>query len=120
MLRLFAGHEDAVRRTGEVAARLRFSLDELRYEYPSEVSQGETAAQRLRRLAMEGLRWRYPDGAPERVRGMIEHELSLIAKLNYEPYFLTVRDVVAFARSRGILCGGAGRPPIRWCAIARA
>ncbi|WP_082630931.1 error-prone DNA polymerase [Roseovarius atlanticus] len=108
MLRLFAGHEEAVRRTGDVAARLRFSLDELRYEYPSEVSQGETAAQRLRRLAMEGLRWRYPDGAPERVRGMIEHELSLIAKLKYEPYFLTVRDVVAFARSRGILCQGRG------------
>ncbi|GAW34139.1 error-prone DNA polymerase [Roseovarius sp. A-2] len=108
MRRLFKGHEDAVDRAARLAARLTFSLDELRYEYPSEVAENETPGQRLRRLAEAGLDWRYPGGAPTRVRAMMEHELSLIAKLRYEPYFLTVNDVVAFARSRGILCQGRG------------
>ena len=108
MLRLFAGHEAAVHRAGEVAARLAFSLDELRYEYPSEVADGETPAERLRRLALKGLDWRYPHGASDKVRAMLEHELTLIGKLGYEPYFLTVHDVVAFARSRDILCQGRG------------
>ena len=108
MLRLFRGHEAAVHRSGEVAARLGFSLDELRYEYPSEVSGGETPAARLARLARAGLRDRYPDGIPARVTGMLDHELALIGKLKYAPYFLTVRDIVAFARSRGILCQGRG------------
>ncbi|MBY6050008.1 error-prone DNA polymerase [Vannielia litorea] len=108
MLRLFAGHEAAVARAGEVAERCTFSLDELRYEYPSEVTGGETAGERLARLARAGLRWRYPSGAPGKVRAMLEHELELIGKLGYEPYFLTVHDVVDFARSRGILCQGRG------------
>lgn len=108
MRRLFAGHEGAIDRAAALAGRLTFSLEELRYEYPSEVAGGETPAQRLRRLAEAGLDWRYPGGAPARVRGMMEHELALIAKLRYEPYFLTVHDVVDFARSRGILCQGRG------------
>ncbi|MCR9150969.1 MAG: error-prone DNA polymerase [Rhodobacteraceae bacterium] len=108
MLRLYRGHEDMVRRAGEIAARCTFALDELRYEYPSELAPGETAAERLDRLARQGLAWRYPEGAPDRVRAMLEHELALIARLGYEPYFLTVHDVVAFARSRGILCQGRG------------
>ncbi|MEM9843880.1 MAG: PHP domain-containing protein, partial [Pseudomonadota bacterium] len=108
MLRLFRGHEEAVHRAGEIAQSLGFSLDELRYEYPSEIAEGESASDRLRRLAEEGLDWRYPAGAPDRVRAMMEHELRLIGKLGYEPYFLTVRDVVAFARSRDILCQGRG------------
>ena len=108
MLRLFAGHEAAVLRAGEIAARLSFSLDALRYEYPSEVANGETPAERLRRLALKGLDWRYPHGATDKVRAMLEHELTLIGKLRYEPYFLTVHDVVAFARSRDILCQGRG------------
>lgn len=108
MLRLFAGHEAAVHRAGEIAARLVFSLDELRYEYPSEIANGETPAERLRRLALRGLEWRYPQGASDKVRAMLEHELTLIGKLGYEPYFLTVHDVVAFARSRDILCQGRG------------
>ena len=108
MLRIFAGHEAAVHRAGEIAESLTFSLDELRYEYPSEIADGETPDQRLRRLAHGGLKWRYPGGAPERVKKLLEHELTLIAKLNYEPYFLTVHDVVAFARSRNILCQGRG------------
>ncbi|MGR3802715.1 error-prone DNA polymerase [Marinibacterium profundimaris] len=108
MRRLFTGHEEAVDRAHALAERLTFSLDELRYEYPSEGTEKETPSQRLSRLAHEGLAWRYPGGAPERVRRMLEHELTLIAKLKYEPYFLTVRDIVAFARSRDILCQGRG------------
>ncbi len=91
-----------------LAQNLDFSLDVLRYEYPSELTRDETPAQRLERLALEGLDWRYPSGAPERVQKLLRHELDLIAKLKYEPYFLTVRDVVAFARSRDILCQGRG------------
>jgi len=108
MLRLFKGHETAVHHTGEIAARCSFSLDELRYEYPSEIAPGETPADRLERLARQGLKWRYPGGVPLRVQKMLAHELALIAKLKYEPYFLTVNDVVDFARSRGILCQGRG------------
>lgn len=108
MRRLFAGHGAAVDRAQALSKALTFSLDELRYEYPSEAEGGETPTQRLDRLAREGLAWRYPAGAPERVRKMLEHELTLIAKLRYEPYFLTVRDIVAFARSRNILCQGRG------------
>ncbi len=108
MLQLFRGHEDAVARSAEVAGRLGFSLDQLRYDYPSEVVGGERPAERLTRLARAGLDWRYPLGASERVRGILEHELALIGKLKYEPYFLTVHDIVNFAQSRGILCQGRG------------
>ncbi len=106
--RILGPHEGAVDRTIALAETLTFSLDELRYEYPSEIAQGETPAARLSRLARAGLKWRYPHGAPENVKNMLDHELRLIAKLNYEPYFLTVHDVVAFARSRNILCQGRG------------
>ncbi|MDE4174261.1 error-prone DNA polymerase [Phaeobacter sp. PT47_59] len=108
MARIFRGHEDALMRAQDLAARLTFSLDELRYDYPDEGLAGETPPQRLRRLAEQGLIWRYPAGAPKKVRAMLEHELTLIAKLKYEPYFLTVHDIVDFARSRGILCQGRG------------
>ncbi|MDJ0825200.1 MAG: error-prone DNA polymerase [Rhodobacter sp.] len=108
MLKIFQGFEDAVTRTAEIAGRCQFDLAQLRYEYPHEVAEGEPPKDRLRRLAHEGLRWRYPSGAPDSVKTMLAHELQLIAKLNYEPYFLTVRDVVAFARSRNILCQGRG------------
>ncbi len=113
-----------------VAQRCSFSLDALRYEYPSElVPAGETPARWLRRLVEGGLRWRYggqaasavaapaadamppasaDDPAPPSVRAQIEHELALIAELGYEPYFLTVHDIVRFARSAGILCQGRG------------
>ncbi len=108
MRRLLGPHADAVDRAAALAESLTFQLDELRYEYPSEIAEGETAEDRLKRLAYEGLKWRYPSGAPENVKKLLDHELTLIAKLNYEPYFLTVRDVVAFARSRNILCQGRG------------
>lgn len=108
MRRIFRGFEGAVDRAANLAESLTFSLDELRYEYPSEVTGGEDAAGRLARLTEEGLRWRYPDGAPARVRAQVAHELALIHKLAYEPYFLTVHDIVAFARDKGILCQGRG------------
>lgn len=105
---LMGPHAQAVARAAALANRLAFCLDDLRYEYPSEAEGSETAAERLERLARAGLEQRYPSGAPERVRNMLAHELALIAKLNYAPYFLTVHDIVAFARSRSILCQGRG------------
>ena len=108
MCRVFRGYAAAVERAGALAESLRFSLDELRHDYPSEVTEGETAAERLARLTWAGLDWRYPDGVPDRVRAQVEHELALIGKLRYEPYFLTVHDIVDFARTRGILCQGRG------------
>jgi DNA-directed DNA polymerase III PolC len=108
MLRIFAGHTNAVHRSGEIAARCTFSLDELKYEYPSEISVGEAPQDRLERLALKGLKWRYPEGPPEKVVKMVHHELALIGKLGYAPYFLTVSDLVDFARERGILCQGRG------------
>ncbi len=108
MQRMFAGFEPAVARSHTLAQSLSFSLDQLRYEYPSEVAAGETPTARLRRLAYEGLDWRYPAGASDHVHKLLEHELVLIGKLKYEPYFLTVRDIVAFARGRNILCQGRG------------
>ncbi len=95
--------------TLKIAARCRFSLDELRYEYPEElVPLGETPASQLRILTEEGARARWPQGVPERVRDLIEYELALITELGYESYFLTVHDLVRFAVSRGILCQGRG------------
>ncbi|MBA3908389.1 MAG: error-prone DNA polymerase [Rhodobacter sp.] len=108
MLRIFKGFKGSVTRAAEVATRAAFSLDELSYDYPSENTPGETASQRLARLAEAGLDWRYPEGASAHVRAQMAHELTLIAKLRYEPYFLTVHDIVAFARGRGILCQGRG------------
>ncbi len=95
--------------TLEIKERCAFSLDSLRYEYPAElVPPGETPATWLRRLALRGLAWRFPRGAPGHVRALIEHELALVAELGYEAFFLTVHDVVRFARGRGILCQGRG------------
>ena len=95
--------------TIDIASRCSFSLDSLRYEYPEEVvPPGLTPAAHLRALTEAGLRCRFPDGAPENVRRLIEHELALIAELRYEAFFLTVHDIVAFARSRDILCQGRG------------
>ena len=92
-----------------IAERCAFSLDDLRYEYPEElVPAGETPAGWLGKLAGDGLAWRFPAGVPHKVRALVEHELKLIAELRYEAFFLTVHDVVRFARSRGILCQGRG------------
>jgi error-prone DNA polymerase len=95
--------------TVKIAERCSFSLDELRYEYPEElVPAGETPASWLRKLTGQGLARRFPEGAPRKICDLIERELTLIAELRYEPFFLTVQDVVAFARSREILCQGRG------------
>lgn len=108
MCYLLGPHADAVDRAAQLAETCQFDLGQLRYEYPSEITGTETAPQRLSRLAHEGLKWRYPHGAPDKVKKLLAHELTLIGKLKYEPYFLTVRDIVAFARDRGILCQGRG------------
>ncbi len=92
-----------------LASRCRFSLDELRYEYPEEiVPRGLSPRDYLRRVTEEGVRQRWPRGEPPAVRTQIEHELALIAELGYEPYFLTVYDIVRYARGCGILCQGRG------------
>jgi error-prone DNA polymerase len=147
MARLFRGHVDAVGRSLEIVERCRFSLDELRYEYPEEpVPERMTPQQRLAELTWQGARERFArqkgepvvipakagthaaggschgemgpglrrgdewadDELPEKVRGLIEHELQLIERLDYARYFLTVHDIVRFARQRGILCQGRG------------
>ena len=92
-----------------IAERCRFSLDSLKYEYPSElVPPDYTPASWLKKLTEDGLRRRFPSGVPPKVADLVEHELRLVAELGYEPFFLTVHDVVRFARSRGILCQGRG------------
>ncbi len=109
MARLFRRHPEAIARGIKIAGACRFSLDELRYDYPVEpVPEGRTPQQELERLTLEGARARYPEGIPEKVRAQIAHELGLIGRLNYAPYFLTVYDIVCFARGRDILCQGRG------------
>ncbi len=105
----FAGIPEALRRTMDVADQCSFSLDELRYEYPEELAPaGLSPMQYLRQLTWQGAKLRYPHGPPDRIRQLLEHELTLIEELRYEPYFLTVWDLVRFARSRKILCQGRG------------
>jgi len=109
MHRLFARWPEALARTREIADRCRFSLDELRYQYPEERDdQALTPQETLERLTWEGAAHRYPEGVPEEVTAALEHELALIGKLDYAPYFLTVNSIVRFARSRGILRQGRG------------
>ncbi len=108
ILSIFNAFYTAVEASSQIADACQFSLDELRYEYPKEILLGEDPQTRLARLAHEGLRWRYPEGASERVKKQLCHEIDLIGKLDYAPYFLTVHDVVEFARSRDILCQGRG------------
>jgi len=101
--------EDLLEQTICIADSIDFSLDELRYEYPNEiVPEDETPATYLRHLTEEGMRHRWPRGTPQKVIRLIEHELKLIAELSYEQYFLTVYDIVAYARSQNILCQGRG------------
>lgn len=111
MAELFAAHPAAIQNTREIADRCTFSLNELRYEYPEELAPpGCTPFEYLGQLTWQGAAQRYPHGIPENVRSLIEHELQLIARLHYEAYFLTVWDLVRFAREPGreILCQGRG------------
>ena len=109
MARLFRDAPEAIVETLRLSEALSFSLDELRYEYPDErVADFASAQEALTHLAYEGAAQRYPQGVPDKVRAGIEHELKLIAQLAYAPYFLTVHDIVRFARNQGILCQGRG------------
>ena len=109
MARLFARVPEAVAEAGHVMGSLDFSLDELRYEYPEEPTDlGRTPQETLARLTGDGAARRYPSGVPERVARLLAYELDLIAGLDYAPYFITVYDVVRFARENGILAQGRG------------
>ncbi|MGO4837211.1 Error-prone DNA polymerase 2, partial [Rhizobiaceae sp. 2RAB30] len=109
MHRLFGRYPEALARTLAIAERCRFSLDELAYQYPEERDDPSlTPQQTLEKLTWEGAERRYPEGLPDSVRATLLHELRLIAKLSYAPYFLTVNAIVRFARSQDILCQGRG------------
>ena len=111
MARLFRDYPEAISNTLKVAEACSFSLDELRYEYPEEpIPKGKTPQSHLEHLTWEGAKERYPQGLPDKIKSNIQKELVLIAKLNYAPYFLTVHDIVQFARTREspILCQGRG------------
>ncbi|MCI3181326.1 error-prone DNA polymerase [Caulobacter sp. CCUG 60055] len=110
MRRLFKGHEDAVARTAEIVEACRFNLDHLKYEYPDEpMPPGWTPQRWLMHLAFRGAKTRYPCGVPIQVVTTLRKELKLIKTLGYAPYFLTVHDIVAWARhKKNILCQGRG------------
>ncbi|HEX5793996.1 MAG TPA: PHP domain-containing protein, partial [Rheinheimera sp.] len=93
----------------DIASRCTFSLQELKYQYPSElVPQGETASSYLQRLVLQGSKLRFPDGVPPRVQAIIDKEMALISELKYEYFFLTIYDLVQFAKSKAILYQGRG------------
>ncbi|HEX6913619.1 MAG TPA: error-prone DNA polymerase, partial [Chitinophagaceae bacterium] len=109
MLRLFRNYPAAIERTAEIADACRFSLDELKYEYPEEITtQGRTPQEELACLAWEGARQIFGEPLPPKISASITHELSFIEQMNYAAYFLTVYDIVRYARSRNILCQGRG------------
>ncbi len=109
MARLLRAAPDALAQTLDFLARCRFSLDELRHNYPTEIPAGyATAQEALIALTEEGARRRYPDGMPLPVRHALDRELEVIGQLGYAPFFLTVHHIVEFARSQGILCQGRG------------
>ncbi|MFN7050828.1 MAG: error-prone DNA polymerase, partial [Gemmobacter sp.] len=107
LARLFHRYPAALRRTVDIANACAFRLDDLRYQYPDEATD-EPAQTRLERLSRAGLDWRYPDGVPPMILQRVEKELTLIREVEYAPYFLTVHDIVQFARAQGILCQGRG------------
>jgi error-prone DNA polymerase len=107
--RLFQGHEAAVDRVTELAEVARFSLRELAYEYPDEIlDPGRTPQQTLEARVAAAQREKWPEGVPPKVATQLAHEIALIAKLNYAPYFLTVHEIVRYARNVEILCQGRG------------
>ena len=109
MSALFPNHKEAISRTVEIAERCSFSLDQLVYEYPDDgAPPGTTPQKYLTDLAWAGAQDRYPSGIPDKVCLQIKHELQLIDELSYANYFLTVHDIVQYARNRGILCQGRG------------
>src|SRR3546814_7807935 len=104
MHRLYQRYPAALSRTLDIADRCRFSLDELKYQYPEEAGiEGITAQQALERMTWQAAEDRYPEGVPDKVQRLLRHELRLIGELDYASYFLTVNSIVRFARSRDIL-----------------
>jgi len=108
MARLFRRHPDALAAGVEIAERCRFNLKELKYEYPDEAPLDRTPQQELEIRLRAALARRHGDAIPPRVTAQIEHELKLVEQRGYAAYFLTVHDIVCYARSRGILCQGRG------------
>ena len=108
MARLFADYPEAVARTAEIAARCRFNLRELCYQYPHEIEAGESAQARLERLTWQGAAERFDGVVPDAIGAQIRRELALVEEMRYAPYFLTVYNIVNFAKSKGILCQGRG------------
>lgn len=106
--KLYKDYPEAVANTAVISNQCLFSLSELKYEYPEKIADGKPPLQRLEELTKEGLNERYPDGVPLNVQAMVAREFRLIEKLNYAQYFLTVHDIVKFAREKGILCQGRG------------
>ena len=107
--RLWSEYPEAIMAASQVAQACSFSLSELSYEYPEEIiPNGRSVMDELIYQTWQGAERRYPDGIPNEVNNYLKKELALIAKLNYAPYFLTVFDIVRFARSRNILCQGRG------------
>lgn len=109
MIRLFRSYPDAIAATQDIAYACRFSLSELQYVYPEEItSGGRTPQEELERLTWQGANARFPDGIPKKIRKTLRYELDFMERKNYAAYFLTVYDFVRFARDRGILCQGRG------------
>ena len=109
MIRLFRHYPEAIQQTRIIADSCRFSLDELKYQYPREVtSNGRSAQEELIHLTWEGARNHFRESIPEKVKATIEYELAFIEEMKYAEYFLTVYDIVRYARSKGILCQGRG------------
>ena len=109
MMRLFRQYPDAIRRTQEISSACRFSLNELKYQYPKEItSNGRTPQEELSFLAWQGAHEHYGESIPEKIMSAIHHELAFMEEMNYAEYFLTVYDIVRFAREQKILCQGRG------------
>lgn len=109
MERLFQRFPEALANTQRIASACKFSLSELRYEYPNEITtRGRTTQEEITHLAWEGAKEMYGDVLPDKIKTNIQHELAFIEEMNYASYFLTVYDIVRFARSKGILCQGRG------------
>ncbi len=108
MALLFEDYPDALAATIDIINQITFTLDDLKYEYPDEVASGNDPQMELERLVEAGIETRFPYGISAKNRHTIERELAIIKELSYAPYFLTVHDIVRFARSRDILCQGRG------------
>jgi error-prone DNA polymerase len=109
MERRFSAYPDAIRASEDIAERCTFSLRKLSYQYPDEIlMSGRTPQEALEQMTRTALEARFPEGVPETYAGLLDHELKLVRRMGYAPYFLTVNSIVAFARSQGILCQGRG------------